>query len=392
MRADGKTPPETYIVAHPGAELFGSDRMMLETVQGLTEAGARVVVALPEDGPLVSAVRTAGAEVVILPMLVLRKALLRPSGWITLLRNTLRGAGAAWRLLSRVRPSAVYTSTITIPQWPLIARVRRIPSLTHVHEAEASASRIVNLALYAPHLTASSVAVNSEFSLRTLRATLPRLGRRARVVYNGVAGPATPAPARDALDTLRVLYVGRLSPRKGVEDAIEAVGRLRASGLPATLTVLGSVFTGYEWFEQELHARSAELGDGAVEFLGFRPDVWSVIADHDVLVVPSRVDEPFGNTAVEGILAHRPVVASDTSGLREAAGGYPTTRLVAPGSPEALADALRGVAADWDTVRAEVAGSAAQAVARHAPEIYRASIRDALAALAPSARAQRSDV
>ena len=148
MAADDTTPSETYIVAHPGAELFGSDRMMLETVRGLTESGARVVVALPENGPLVPAVRAAGADVVILPMLVLRKALLRPSGWLTLIRNTLRGAGAAWRLLSRVRPTAVYTSTITIPQSPLIARLRRIPSLTHVHEAEASASRIVNLALY----------------------------------------------------------------------------------------------------------------------------------------------------------------------------------------------------------------------------------------------------
>lgn len=115
--------------------------------------------------------------------------------------------------------------------------------------------------------------------------------------------------------------------------------------------------------------------------LGFRSDIWDVIADHDVLVVPSRIDEPFGNTAVEGILAQRPVIASDTSGLREAAGGYPTARLVPPGSPSALARALVAVEESWHTLRPQLGHSADTAHARHAPERYRSAIRSTIEAV-----------
>lgn len=377
MRPD-RTDGETYLLVHPGAELFGSDRMLLESARGLAEVADRVVVALPEEGPLVRPLQEAGAEVVIIPLLVLRKALLRPSGWPALVRNTLRGAAAAWRLLRRVRPRAVYVSTITIPQWPIIARLRRVPVISHVHEAEASASRIVNTVLYAPHLLASTLLVNSEFSRRTIAAHLPGLARRAQLVYNGVAGPTTPEEPRETVDDLRVLYVGRLSPRKGVADVLTAVATLRERGIPARASLLGSVFPGYEWFEDELRAQAASMDADAVEFLGFRPDIWAVLAEHDVLVVPSRVDEPFGNTAVEGILAQRPVIASDTSGLREAAGGYATSRLVTPDSPDALADALAQVRADWSALRTEVAASAAQAHERHAPAGYRRAVADAV--------------
>ncbi|MGV9194819.1 glycosyltransferase family 4 protein [Microbacterium sp. MC2] len=377
----------TYVVAHPGSELFGSDRMMLESVRGMTDAGARVIVVLPEDGPLVQLLTDAGAEVVRLPMLVLRKALVAPSGWPILVSRAFQGTRAAWRLLRRVRPATLYVSTITIPQWPLIARLLRLRTVSHVHEAEASASRLLNRLLYLPLLASTTVLVNSEFSLETIRVALPRLARRARVIYNGVAGPTTVSAPRSDVEELRVLYVGRLSPRKGVDDLVRAISILVERGRKVRLSVLGSAFTGYEWYEQELRTLAGKV-PAAIDFLGFRSDVWSVLAEHDVLVVPSRLDEPFGNTAVEGILAHRPVVASDTSGLREAAGGYPTTRLVSPGSPHALADALQEIHERWTTILPLLTNSAESAARRHSLTMYRTTV---LAAVGSGAGQPQSD-
>lgn len=364
----------TVLVAHPGAEMFGSDRMLLESVRGLVGDGSRVVVALPGRGLLDVELRAAGAEVVVLPMLVLRKVLLTPKGLPRLIRDILRGFGATWRLIGKVRPDAVYTSTIIIPQWPVVARLRRVRSVSHVHEAEASASRLVNTLLYLPHLASHRTLVNSRFSLETMRGVLPALASRATVVYNGVASPDDPVPARKTIDgSLRVLYVGRLSPRKGPDVLVAAAEVLKKRGIDASVTLLGAVFPGYEWFEDQLRAQVRDR-DLDVAFAGFTPDVWPFLAAADVLVVPSRVDEPFGNTAVEGVLALRPVVASDSSGLREAAGGYPTAQLVTADDPIAIADALSLVRDEWATLSARTHEARAEALRRHAPATYRGAI------------------
>lgn len=372
------TEARTVLVVHPGAELFGSDRMLLESVIGLREAGCRVVAALPADGPLIEEVRRTGAEVVIVSMLVLRKALLRPRGWLRLLRSSLTGLASAWRLLGHIRPDAVYVSTIIIPQWPVIARARGMRSITHVHEAEAAGSRLVNAALYLPHLASTRTLVNSEFSLRTIRDALAPLARRAEVIYNGVGSPENPQPPRAELTgPLRILYLGRLSPRKGPDLVIDAASRLQKAGRPATVTLLGTAFEGYEWYEEQLRARAASSGLD-VEFAGFHSDIWPFLAGADVLIVPSRMEEPFGNTAVEGVLALRPVIASDSGGLREAAGGYATTRLVPPEDPAAIVGALESISAAWPQVVAEVHNSRAEALRRHAPEVYRRDVASAV--------------
>ncbi|MFB4349368.1 glycosyltransferase [Microbacterium sp. CR_7] len=368
------TAQPTVLVAHPGAEMFGSDRMLLESVIGFLEAGARVVVALPSRGALDVELRRAGAEVVVVPMLVLRKILLTPRGLPQLFRDTFRGIGATWRLLSRLRPDAVYVSTIILPQWPLIARLRRARVVTHVHEAEASGSRMVNAALYFPHLMAHRALVNSAFALDVIRSSLPMLARRATVVYNGVASPADPRPPRETLESpLRVLFIGRLSPRKGPDVVIDAAAALARRGRAVTVTLLGAVFPGYEWFEEELRARAQASGVD-VTFAGFHQSVWLFLAEADVLTVPSRVDEPFGNTAVEGVLARRPVVASDSSGLREAAGGYPTARLVTADDADALADALEDIVEQWPSLRLRLDDSRRIGIDRHAPEAYREAV------------------
>ena len=72
------------LVTHPSAELYGSDRMLAESVHGLVDAGTDVVVALPSRGPLVPLLEAAGATVVGTSVPVLRKSSLRPAGALRL--------------------------------------------------------------------------------------------------------------------------------------------------------------------------------------------------------------------------------------------------------------------------------------------------------------------
>ncbi|MCZ2817751.1 glycosyltransferase [Modestobacter sp. VKM Ac-2984] len=373
--AGGHRGPRRVLLVHPGSELYGSDRVFLESVAALV-ATDQVVVALPGPGPLADALRELGAEVVTCRMPVVRKSALRPVGALALLGDAAAGLLPSVRLLRTAGRDGVYVSTLTIPLWVLLARLLGRRVVCHVHEAERGAPAPVRRLLTLPVTWASAVVVNSRFSLGVLAESAPRVAGRATVVHNGIPSPATvPPPRAELTGGVRLLYVGRLSARKGPQVAVAALEELRARGVPARLDLLGGVFPGYEWFEAELREAVSAAGlDGQVAFRGFEADVWPVLAAADVVLVPSVVDEPFGNTAVEAVLAARPLVVSDSSGLREAAAGYASARAVPPGRPAAWAEAVAELVADWPTVGRLAVEDAQLARARHAPETYRAEI------------------
>ncbi|MEO5875184.1 MAG: glycosyltransferase family 4 protein [Streptosporangiaceae bacterium] len=357
----------TVLMAHPSPDLYGSDRMMVESVRALVTSN-RVVVALPSEGPLGPVLREAGAEVVLLGTPVLRKAHLSPVGLVSLALAALRALVPAVRLLRRERAAALYVNTVTLPLWLLAGAIARVPSLCHVHEAEEHPSRLVRAALAAPLRLARLVVVNSRASAAVLG------GLRTQVIYNGVDGPAGALPLRAELTgPIRLVLVGRWSPRKGTDLAVRAAGLLADRGHEVLLTLVGDVFPGYEWFEQELRDQA---GPQTV-FAGFQESVWGAFADADIVLVPSRV-EPFGNVAVEGMLAGRPVVAAATQGLVEIVRDGETGVLVRPGDACALADGVEVLVKDWTAARNLAKAGNSEARRRFGRARYRDQIQHAV--------------
>jgi glycosyltransferase involved in cell wall biosynthesis len=324
------------LVAHPSPDVYGSDLQLIESIAGLRKAGFAVTVCLPAPGPLVERLGDTTVRVRSFP--VLRKSLLSP---LALARFVLLMPRDLVRLIATVRavrPDVVYVNTVTIPLWILAARLTRTPVLVHVHEAEEDAPRPVRAALAAPLLLAAEVIANSVASQRVLVDAMPRLAGSILVIHNGIRDNGA-APARRALPG-RVALIARLSPRKGIDVALEAVALLRRGGRQVEIDVCGTAYEGYEWFERQIRERSAESDlVGAVHLLGYVNPTDAVLASASVVLVPSRV-EPFGNTAVEAQLAGRPVIVSDVQGLAEIVVHGRTGLLVPPGDAPALAFAI----------------------------------------------------
>jgi glycosyltransferase involved in cell wall biosynthesis len=89
--------------------------------------------------------------------------------------------------------------------------------------------------------------------------------------------------------------------------------------------------------------------------------------------VPSRW-EPFGNTAVEGMLAGRAVVASSVQGLMEIVRPGQTGLLVPPDDPAALAASIATLLDDWPRAKALAAAGRQDARDRFSPARYQAEI------------------
>jgi glycosyltransferase involved in cell wall biosynthesis len=108
-----------------------------------------------------------------------------------------------------------------------------------------------------------------------------------------------------------------LSPEKGVDVAIRAVGALRDRGIPVYLHIIG-----YGPLEEELCSLTNELGlQGQVHFYGVQTNDWvkSFLVEHcdtHLYVQPSR-REALGQSILEAMAAGLPVVAARVGGIPE---------------------------------------------------------------------------
>ncbi len=138
------------------------------------------------------------------------------------------------------------------------------------------------------------------------------------VIYNPYDAETFRTHVPPAGRTHELLFLGRLVSEKGLDTLLEALGRLRQRQLRRRLTVVGS---GPEQANMQELTKRLGLED-QVQFRGAQSgsELAATLNQHQILVVPSKYDEPFGVVALEGIACGCAVIGSDGGGLPEAIG------------------------------------------------------------------------
>lgn len=169
------------------------------------------------------------------------------------------------------------------------------------------------------------------------RATARRMpGVAVRVIPNGVPVPVRPIERRFRPEQcLRLIFLGRLHPKKGLETLIDVLAALPDH---ITLTIAGSGAAGYE---TALADRVLALGlDHRVAFLGEVEGEGKrrALEDADVFVLPT-LSENFGIAVAEALASGLPVVTTRAAPWAEIE-RYGCGRWIEPGHGP-LAAALR---------------------------------------------------
>jgi glycosyltransferase involved in cell wall biosynthesis len=152
-----------------------------------------------------------------------------------------------------------------------------------------------------------------------------------------------------------VLFVGRITPLKGLTTLLEALCRV-----DARLTVCGA-----GWGLSAARAAAAKYGiEDRVLFAGWvdGDELSAAYRAARVVVVPSHWPEPFGLTGLEAMAHGRAVIASSTGGIREWLRDGQTGLLVPPGDPKRLASAMNELLGD--AARCTEMGRQGRAIAR----------------------------
>ena len=201
------------------------------------------------------------------------------------------------------------------------------------------------------------------------------LGKRARVIYNGVPLSDFETGEPYAHPRRYILAIGRLVAQKGFDVLLEAYAK--AQPKDHDILIAGD---GVE--KEALEARAQSLGlQGRVHFLG-RADRAKTIAlfkGCDFLALPSRADEGLPVVILECLAAGKPVVASRCGGVPEAVEEGVTGLLLPREDVNALAEAITRLTSDPALYARLSAGACArsqdfrwEAIAAQYAEVYRA--------------------
>jgi glycosyltransferase involved in cell wall biosynthesis len=153
-----------------------------------------------------------------------------------------------------------------------------------------------------PRNTVMHVTAEEEASESLLR--YPKI--QAAIIPNGVDVPAT-LDRKSGNGTLRLVFLGRLHPKKGIENLLDAVATLR--GLEWSLAIAGK---GDHDYTESIGRRIADLGlTGRASMVGevVGEEKKRLLENSDLAVFPSFT-ENFGLVIAEALAHGVPVIAS----------------------------------------------------------------------------------
>ena len=361
-RRPDESAPETdslrILFFHWNGDLYGASRSLLRLTSRLAKGRHRPVVVLGNRGPLAALLTSAGVEVRYTRWMaaIERSDLRSPLRFLRLLTRLAVSVPLHCRTIAQTRPDVVHTNASVVLTTGLAARIMGRPHVWHMRETFSDFPRLWKgyqrvVSMLSTRIVCISRCVASQFDS-------DRALGKIEVIHNGIPAEETAAPSTDRVEGLRARWslegaitigvVGRINlGRKGQHLLVESAASLAGAHPNARFLFVGSAYPGQEDQEIRLREMIREQGlESRFVLTGEMGDLSLIYGLLDVVVVPSPVPEPFGNTAPEAMAYGLPVVGSDLGGTAEIVEHGVTGYLFPPGDAEALAACLEVLLAD----------------------------------------------
>lgn len=351
---------KTVLFVHQSADLYGSDKVLLDLARGIQSHGFKPLALLPVEGPLLDRLRAAGVETHVLPLARLNRASFSPMGLLRLPGEIIKAVRAMDAILRGRKIDLVHSNTLAVLGGAFWARWHRVPHVWHVHELLVSPAIVRTGFPWLLKLMADRVICNSRMTERWLLDERSGLAPRTEVIWNGIEPLQGNNPGDEKIvvfrkdvrcdeqGTLCVAMVGRINRMKGQSLLVDAASILWNEGVRHVVFVMvGSPPHGQGHFLDQLLSRVATSpARERIAVRDFQADIWPVWCGCDIAVVPSAEPESFGLVAIEAMAAGKPLVAAAHGGLLDIVDDGKSGILVPPNDAMALAAALKRLIGD----------------------------------------------
>lgn len=343
---------KNILFIHQSAELYGSDKTLLLLLKNLDKNKFKPIVLLPFDGPLKEALENENIEVVIAPVLKLYRKLFTPKNLIGFFKDIKAAFKIVNELHSKYQFTLIYSNTLAVLLGIMFAWKNNIKHLWHVHEIIEKPSLFKKAFVGLLSLKSNTHIVYNSQATKVFWELNKSIINKGVVIWNGIEINTPESSTSELFDIRKNLFlaqpneiilalVGRISRWKGQMILLDAFNNLVQKNENIKLVFVGAPPPNQEKFQEDLEERitSFKLND-KVLIIPFQNEIHKIWQAIDIAVVPSTEPEPFGMVAIEAMLAHKPIVASNHGGLTEIIENNATGFLVTPNSVQDLVIAL----------------------------------------------------
>lgn len=193
------------------------------------------------------------------------------------------------------------------------------------------------------------------FSKRLDHIVVPSRAPQAQWEQLGLPAPTIISPTIDLsrwraacgtpTDRLKIVYLGRLEERKGLNVLLDAWQDIAAMLPRAELTIAGS-----GELQSAIETQISSLGLQRIRLIPAPDDATakSLVGESDLFLAPALEGESFGLVLIEAMAAGTLPIAASNAGFRTVMTGAGQSLLVAPGDALALAERVIEVASNPD--------------------------------------------
>lgn len=183
---------------------------------------------------------------------------------------------------------------------------------------------------------------------RAVQQNIPKqMSCNTHVIYNGITVPSRYKMSFSSVP-LKLVYLGRVVPWKGIHLLINIFSRLREQfpSRKIQLTIIGDTLYWPHRYRMKLAAMIETLHLSSVcSLLPSTAAPAQILIEHDIFCNVS-FEEPFGRSVAEAQACGLPVVAYESGGISEIVTHYETGILVPYGNESAFIEAI---AVLWDS-------------------------------------------
>lgn len=324
-----KTNKKNILIINQSAELYGSDKVLLELLENFPE-NYKPIVVLHEKGPLTEKLNQLNIEIIEASVIKVKRGIINFAFLLYLPFEIYSSFRTIRNQLSGRKISLIHSNATSVFIGAFYSFFFRIPHIWHVHEIIEEPKRIAKIYPLIISFFSKKVIFNSKATEKHFHSILPKIKDKGVLIYNGQKREF-PFLQKSEINSIRnkicnpckentivIALIGRISRLKGQMLLLRAFTKLNDNFNNVHLLYVGSTPKGQEFYLDNLVNKIRTLNlNQKVSIFPFTENIWPIYDSIDIIVVPSTEPESFGLVATEAMLSKKPVIASNLGGLKE---------------------------------------------------------------------------